>query len=216
MTYEHAKRGMDFLGALVLLVVSLPCWVLTTVTLLLVQGRPLFYRQLRVGRHGQPFFMLKFRTMRDGAPRRLPDRPVTKDPRDPRVTPFGGLLRRFALDELPQLINVLRGEMSLVGPRPLPKEDLDHPGWLANLTEEERARRLAWCAQRQQAPPGLTGLWQITPNAAEDFDNWIASDMAYLAVRSLPRDLLILLQTPWAVLRGRAAGAQQAKERVVR
>ena len=205
MTYAQLKRGMDLCGAVLLLLISLPAWLLLLCALLCCQGPPLFYRQLRVGRHGQPFTMLKFRTMVDGVPRRLADRPVSKDPADPRVTPLGGVLRRLALDELPQLINVLRGEMSLVGPRPLPKDDLDHPGWLATVTADERARRLTWLERRHQVRPGLTGRWQITPNAAEDFDNWIICDLAYVEAPSFLRDIGILCRTPWAVLRGRDA-----------
>ena len=141
--------------------------------------------------------------MTAGATRRLPDRPVSKNPRDPRVTPLGGVLRRLKIDELPQLLNIVRGEMSLVGPRPLPVEDLEHPGWLNNLAEDARARCLDWRARREQLLPGLTGAWQISRNAEEDFDNWITCDLAYAETRSFLTDLRMLLVTPWAILRGR-------------
>lgn len=210
MDYSASKRVMDLFGATLLLVASLPLWALTALALLLTQGPPLLFRQRRVGRDGRPFQMLKFRTMRQGAPARLPDRPVAKHADDPRVTPLGGLLRRLAIDELPQLLNVLRGEMSLVGPRPLPEDDLAQSGWLERVSADECARRLEWLAQRQQVLPGLTGLWQITPNAEADFENWIVSDLDYLARRGPGLDLMILLRTPWAVLRGRT-GQSKAK-----
>jgi len=211
MSYPLFKRLGDLLGATLLLAATLPLWGLIIPALLLTQGAPVFFRQRRIGRGGMPFVLLKFRTMRDGAPPRLPDRPVAKRADDARATPLGRVLRRLALDELPQLLNVLRGEMSLVGPRPLPEEDLAQPGWLAQVSETERARRLTWRAHRHAVPPGLTGLWQITPNAAADFDNWITCDLAYLQQRGPALDLSILLRTPWAVLRGRVADQSKAK-----
>ncbi len=214
MSYVTAKRILDVIGAVLLLAATLPLWGLAALALLVAQGPPLLFRQVRVGRDGRLFTLWKFRTMRDGQPPRLPDRPVAKSPADPRVTPIGHLLRRTAVDELPQLLNVLRGEMSLVGPRPLPVEDLEHPSWLSHVSPEERERRLQWMAVRRQVLPGLTGQWQITPHPADDFDNWIACDAAYVARRSLALDMCILLRTPWAVLRGRApVGTPQATER---
>lgn len=201
--FEQLKRGLDLLGATLLLLLTAPVWILTLCALTLCQGLPLLFCQWRVGRGGRPFLLLKFRTMTAGATRRLPDRPVRKDPRDPRVTPLGGVLRRLKIDELPQLLNILRGEMSLVGPRPLPVEDLDDSGWVGHLADDRRARCQHWRAQREQLLPGLTGLWQISRNAEEDFDNWINCDLAYAQTRSLRTDLHILLCTPWAILRGR-------------
>lgn len=201
--YDRCKRCLDVLGAAGLLLLSLPLWVLAAVAILLGYGRPILFRQARAGRDGHPFTLLKFRTMTAGEPPRLPDRPVAKHAGDSRVTPLGRLLRRTAVDELPQLLNVLRGEMSLVGPRPLPVEDLAHPGWLEGIDADERARRLDWVARRSSMLPGLTGLWQISPGAEDDFENWIVCDLAYLNRRSLLLDLRILLATPWALLRGR-------------
>ncbi len=206
MSYDQGKRGLDLPGALLLLLVSAPLWLLTLCALALGQGSPLFYRQWRVGRHGRPFLLLKFRTMSDDAPRGLPElpaRPVRKDPRDPRVTPLGSILRRLKIDELPQLLNILRGEMSLVGPRPLPVDDLEQSGWLNTMDEEMRARCRLWRERREQLLPGLTGTWQISQNAEEDFENWISCDLAYADTRSLLTDLYILLCTPGAILRGR-------------
>ncbi len=203
MGYACWKRTGDLLGATLLLLFFLPLMALLSVALCLLQGWPILYRQPRVGRQGRLFHLWKFRTMRHGHPRRLPDLPVGKHPEDPRVTPLGRLLRRFSLDELPQFVNILRGEMSLVGPRPLPVDDLEHPSWLAIVDETERARRLHWLARRHDALPGLTGQWQITPNPADDFENWIACDLDYVEHPALLADLRILARTPAAILRGR-------------
>ncbi|MHB9130887.1 MAG: sugar transferase [Armatimonadota bacterium] len=211
--YAAWKRGFDFAGATILLVAMLPVWLLTVIILLIVQGRPIFYRQSRVGLHGQAFLLLKFRTMRDGDPPKLPDVPVVKHPRDPRVTPFGHLLRRLSIDELPQLLNILHGEMSLVGPRPLPVDDLEHPGWLEKVNAGERTRRLAWLECRHQVIPGLTGLWQVSANPAEDFENWMTRDLAYVERQSFGLDLLILCKTPWAIFRGRRHSSEQREQR---
>jgi len=204
MSYAIWKRALDVTIAALLLLLTLPLWALVACLLLLTQGAPVLFRQRRMGMAGRPFTLLKFRTMRDGEPPRLPDRPVVKSPHDVRVTPVGGLLRRLSIDELPQLLNVLHGEMSMVGPRPLPVDDLERSDWLQQVSAEERARRLAWAHRRQEALPGLTGLWQITANDARDFENWVCCDLAYVEQRCLWLDLRILWQTPWAVLRGRA------------
>lgn len=203
MTYRYWKRRLDICAAVLLLTATSPLWIATGLLLLAVQGRPVLFRQLRVGQQGRLFVLLKFRTMTAGAPPRLPDRPVGRIPDDPRITPMGRFLRRFAIDELPQLLNVLRGDMSLVGPRPLPQEDLDEQDWLATVMAEERQRRQHWAARRQAVPPGLTGRWQISRQPEEDFANWMACDLAYLDHLTFREDLRILLATPLAVLRGR-------------
>lgn len=203
--YTCWKRGLDLIIATIFLVATLPLWVVIACALWLLQGPYIFFSQQRAGHHGKPFTMLKFRTMRDGDPPRLPDRPVAKDPADPRVTPIGRMLRRFKLDELPQFLNVLRGEMSLVGPRPLPIDDLQQSGWLKHVDDRERARRLDWYERRHQVLPGVTGLWQISANPEEDFDNWMICDLAYVARCSLPLDGVILCKTARAILRGRDA-----------
>lgn len=197
------KRVLDAGAAVVALVLVAPLWAVLAALLWLTQGRPILYRQQRVGRYGASFTMFKFRTMIDGDHARVPDRPVARIAEETRITPLGRVLRRFALDELPQLLNVLHGEMSFIGPRPLPVDDLEHPGWLAYVSDDERARRLDWLARRHCVPPGLTGLWQITATPADDFDNWITRDLAYVEQHSLLLDLRILLATPWAVIRGR-------------
>lgn len=202
MAYHLIKRLADVSIATLLLVLCTPLLVLISAVLWLWQGGPVFYRQQRVGLHGVPFTLFKFRTMVDAPPPRYPDRPVAKR-EDARITPFGRFLRRSALDELPQFLNILRGEMSLVGPRPLPEEDLAQQGWLNGLAGDERARRERWLTTRQQVLPGLTGRWQISAQPTEDFDNWIACDLAYLAHPTLLGDCCIVLCSPYAVLRGR-------------
>jgi lipopolysaccharide/colanic/teichoic acid biosynthesis glycosyltransferase len=191
------KPLLDRLVAAVTLVLLLP--VLATVALVVVVtlGRPLLYRQRRVGRHGQGFEMLKFRTMEpDRRRRRLPVDPHEdrrrrhKSEHDPRHTSVGRFLRRTSLDELPQLWNVLRGDMSLVGPRP----ELEH------LVAEYAA----WQHQRHQVKPGITGLWQVTDRqiSAGDMHLHTATDLAYIEQLSLRTDLAILLRTPAALVKG--------------
>jgi lipopolysaccharide/colanic/teichoic acid biosynthesis glycosyltransferase len=206
--YPLVKRGIDILVAAVLLLLLLPLWGVVALLLWCVQGRPVLFRQPRAGKDGTPFTLLKFRTMVDAPPPHLPDRPVAKAAHDDRATPLGRILRRIHLDELPQLVNVLKGEMSLVGPRPLPIADLEQPGWLNTVDATERARRLVWLAQRHTVVPGMMGLWQISPNPEEDFDNWIRCDTDYVARQSLLFDLYITAMSPVAVFRGRQRGAK--------
>ncbi len=149
---------------------------------------PLFYRQERLGRDGEEFQILKFRTMR---PKADPYAPSPTDDNDERITPIGRWLRRFSLDELPQLINVLRGEMSLVGPRPE----------MPFIVE----RYQPWQRLRLQVRPGLTGLWQILGRKDLPLVENIEYDFYYINNRSLLMDLVILLRTVPVVLRGRGA-----------
>src|SRR5262245_59690928 len=162
-------------------------------------GRPVIFRQRRAGLNGQPFSMFKFRTMVRGAEH---DEATWDDPNeasetavkahdDPRITPLGRVLRKTSLDELPQLVNVLLGTMSLVGPRPLP---LSQDRWLRDF----QRRRLAM-------KPGITGLWQVSGRSEVDFKDWMALDLKYVDEWSLELDLRILLRTVRAVLSGRGA-----------
>ena len=202
MGYRVIKRLADIGIAALLLLICAPLLMLIGAVLCLWEGRPILFRQRRVGLHGVPFTLYKFRTMIAAPPPRYADRPVAKLA-DARITPFGRFLRRSALDELPQLLNILRGDMSLVGPRPLPEEDLAQPGWLQGLAEDEQLRRECWLTQRHQVLPGLTGRWQITVLPTEDFDNWITCDLAYLTHPTLLGDLWIFVCSPFAILRGR-------------
>jgi exopolysaccharide biosynthesis polyprenyl glycosylphosphotransferase len=190
------KRALDIVGALVGLVVLSPIMAVVTLAILVRDGRPILFTQERVGLHGRTFRILKFRTMVPDAEARLSalldhnerNGHAFKMTNDPRVTPLGRTLRRTSLDELPQLWNVLRGEMSLVGPRPpLPREVAEYDGW--------HRRRLSM-------KPGMTGLWQIEARHAPDFDAWVERDLAYIDSWSLLLDLRILARTVPAVLAG--------------
>jgi len=194
------KGAFDRLAAaLILLVLAIPMTIITIAVKLSSPG-PVLVRQIRVGRFGRPFTFYKFRSMRNDAEQirdeleldNNHDTPlIFKIRRDPRITRFGGLLRRTSLDELPNLFNVLRGEMSLVGPRPpLPRE-------VAHYNPHHM--------QRLAATPGITGLWQIRGRSELEFDEMVALDLEYIDRWSLWLDLAILLQTPFAVANGRGA-----------
>ena len=193
------ERGLDLVLALAFLLCSLPIWALIVIAIKLDSPGTAFFSQERVGLRGRPFRFYKFRSMQDGADgakvRVLHlnevDGPVFKARTDPRVTRVGRLLRRTSLDELPQLINVVRGDMSLVGPRPpLPEE-------VANYRSSDMVR----LAVR----PGLTCWWQVRGRSDCDFDTWMAYDREYVYGMSLGIDMVILLKTVWAVLSCRGA-----------
>jgi exopolysaccharide biosynthesis polyprenyl glycosylphosphotransferase len=195
------KGVIDRVGALVLLVLTAPLWLVAAAGILISSRSPVFFRQQRAGRYGKPFQMWKFRTMRTDAEAvrsELPGQnemegPVFKIRDDPRIFPFGSWLRRLSIDELPQLINVLRGKMSLVGPRPLPVYEIEKI--------EKRAQR-----RRLSVKPGLTCLWQVSGrNRITSFDDWVALDLAYIDNWSLWLDLQIIARTLPAVLRGSGA-----------
>jgi len=193
------KRGLDLIVSAVLLVVLAPLFALIALAVKLDSSGPVFYRQARAGRRGQTFTMFKFRSMIDGAEERLSEvisideleAPVFKLRADPRVTRVGRFLRRFSLDELPQLINVLRGEMSLVGPRP--EETM-----LVERYEPEHMFRL-------ELRPGMTGPMQVLGRGELTFAERLAVDMDYLETLSVARDLRLLVLTAPAVIRGRGA-----------
>jgi exopolysaccharide biosynthesis polyprenyl glycosylphosphotransferase len=193
------KTVMDYFGAGLLLVVLSPLMLLIAVAIRLSSRGPVLFLQPRAGRNGQAFTMYKFRSMGLDAEARKEDLaalnemrgPVFKLSHDPRVTRLGRLLRRHSLDELPQLINVLRGEMSLVGPRPLPIEEVKR------FENDAHRRRLS-------VRPGLTCLWQISGrNDIADFEEWVRLDLAYIDRWSLWLDIKILLATLPVALLGR-------------
>jgi lipopolysaccharide/colanic/teichoic acid biosynthesis glycosyltransferase len=168
------------------------------IAILLASGRPIFHRGRRLGYGGREFTCLKFRTMENGAELRRAEvehlnvtgGPTFKHPSDPRVTRVGRRLRKLSIDELPQLMNVLRGEMSLVGPRPLPVDE--------NVYSGHQELRLS-------VKPGLTCTWQVSGRNDIPFERWMQMDVEYVRERSLVRDALLLLRTPWALLSGRGA-----------
>jgi exopolysaccharide biosynthesis polyprenyl glycosylphosphotransferase len=189
------KRLVDIVvAALGLLVFTVPL-LLIAVAIKLSSRGPVLFKQVRCGLNGRRFTLYKFRTMYEGSDLRLEevahlnevDGPAFKARRDPRVTPVGRILRRLSVDELPQLVNVLKGDMSLVGPRP--------------PIPEEVARYERWQRRRLSMKPGLTGLWQVSGRAGlDDFNRWITLDLAYIDQWSLWLDVKIMLKTIPAVL----------------
>jgi exopolysaccharide biosynthesis polyprenyl glycosylphosphotransferase len=190
------KRGIDIAGALVGLAVAVPVIGIAALAIRCTSRGPIFFRQIRCGLYGRPFAMIKLRTMVVDAEARQKDvlylnemgGPVFKIENDPRITPVGRWLRAFSIDELPQLWNILMGDMSLVGPRPpIPSE-------VAQYQTSER-RRLSM-------RPGLTCLWQVSGRNRIGFDDWVKLDLQYIDSWSLSNDLRILLLTVPAVLSG--------------
>jgi lipopolysaccharide/colanic/teichoic acid biosynthesis glycosyltransferase len=193
------KRLMDVISAIVGLVVFSPLYLGITIAILVSSGRPVFFHQDRVGRDGRPFRFLKFRTMTRNADeeRHLvidlneADGPIFKIRDDPRVTPLGRVLRRYSLDELPQLLHVLTGQMSLVGPRPpLPDE-------VKLYTNRE--------LQRLTVKPGLTCTWQVSGRSDVGFGTWVDLDLEYIQHWNLRSDIKLILKTIPAVLSARGA-----------
>ena len=197
LAYRVAKRLLDITGAIVAFVLFLPVLIpVFTVLSITTRGRP-FYTQERVGYCGRRFKMIKFRTMRldaDKLRHLVPnekDGPIFKAKRDPRITRIGRWLRKTSIDELPQLFNVLVGDMSLVGPRPaLAKEVAQYAPW----------QRRRFCVM-----PGLTCLWQVSGRSDVGFDDWVRMDLWYVRHQSLWTDIKLLLRTPWTVISMRGA-----------
>jgi exopolysaccharide biosynthesis polyprenyl glycosylphosphotransferase len=193
------KRTFDVIGAVLLLTLLSPLLLAIVIAVRVSSRGPIVYRSTRRGIGQRPFACLKFRTMHTDADERQADLEAQNEASgalfkirdDPRLTPVGPILRRFSLDELPQLINVIRGEMSLVGPRPLPERDYE-------MLEE-------WHRKRYLVLPGITGLWQVSGRSELDFDDLVNLDFIYLERWSLALDLTILLKTVPAVITRRGA-----------
>jgi len=205
------KRTIDIVGSLILLVMFLPFCLLIAIAIKATSKGPILFRQRRVGQHGQQFVFLKFRSMyvnndhnvhREYVTRLINKEAVSCEAQaqgavfkltaDSRITPVGRFLRKTSLDELPQFINVLCGDMSLVGPRPpIPYELAQYQTW--------HRRRLL------EVKPGITGLWQVTGRSSVDFDSMVRLDLKYATSWSPLLDLKILLRTPLAVIRGSGA-----------
>ena len=190
------KRAFDIVAAALLVVVLAPVLLLCAVAVRLSGPGPMLFWQRRVGLHGRVFRMCKFRSMTVDAEERLlslrcrneADGPIFKLRDDPRVTRVGRWLRAWSLDELPQLLNVLRGEMSLVGPRPLPTYEVDPAD--------------PWTRARLRVRPGMTGPWQVLGRHRLSFEEMVRHDLRYVESWSLATDLRIVLRTIPAVLRG--------------
>lgn len=205
------KRSIDIVGSLVLLLLSAPLWLAIAVAIKATSRGPVFFKQQRVGQYGRSFTFLKFRSMyvnndsnihrnyvtqlissEDKTRQKNGNAGIYKIVNDSRVTPLGRFLRRSSLDELPQFINVLKGDMSLVGPRPpIPYELAAYQTW--------HRRRLL------EVKPGLTGLWQVTGRSTVNFDEMVRLDLRYATSWTPMLDLKILLRTPLAVIKGSGA-----------
>jgi lipopolysaccharide/colanic/teichoic acid biosynthesis glycosyltransferase len=193
------KRLMDVLGATLALLGLAPILVATTMAVKLTSPGPLLFSQRRTGKNSRGFSFFKFRSMRLNAEAERYglidlneiDGPVFKIRQDPRLTTVGRFIRRASIDELPQLWNVLRGEMSLVGPRPLPTE--------------EAAQCSEWESQRLYVKPGITCIWQVSGRSELDFETWVRMDIEYIEKWSLWLDLQLLARTIPAVLSRRGA-----------
>ena len=206
------KRSLDIIGSILALILLSPAMIAIALAIKLTSRGPILFRQTRLGQYSRSFTFLKFRSMHDDCDANIHEQYISKLIRggqdthhstengnavfkitnDPRVTRVGRFLRKTSLDELPQLINVLRGEMSLVGPRPpLVYEVKQYTSW--------HRRRL------MEAKPGITGLWQVTGRSRISFDDMVRLDLRYVEHASLLLDLKILLQTPAAILSGEGA-----------
>lgn len=210
MLFYVVKRLMDIVSALVLLVVLSPIMLVTAIIISLTTHGPVFVEKknshmLRVGKDGKIFRLYKFRSMPVNA-----DKLITNDPRfkslykeykkssfklhkDPRVSKFGKFIRKYSIDETPQLLNVLRGEMSLVGPRPYHLDELD---------EQQKAYpgTHKYVLETQTVKPGITGFWQVSGRSNINFDKRIQMDADYAKKKSLLLDIIIILRTPWAIV----------------
>lgn len=191
------KRIFDIIAATSLLIVFLPVILLIALAIRLTSGSPVLFRWQVVGKHGQPFTGFKFRTMVVGADRikeellilnEMKGGPVFKMKDDPRITPMGRILRKFSLDELPQLWSVLKGDMSLVGPHP--------------PLQSEYAKFTDWQKQKLAVTPGMTSLWHVS-GKPQDFNAWVQLDLEYIERWSLWLDVKILFETFLVVVRGR-------------
>jgi exopolysaccharide biosynthesis polyprenyl glycosylphosphotransferase len=202
LSWELAsKRTIDIIGALTGLILFAPLMLVSALAIKITSPGPVIFSQMRCGRHGKSFKMFKFRSMYTDAEQRRHELevfnqmrgPVFKLDCDPRVTPLGRWLRKFSIDEFPQLLNVLNGQMSLVGPRPLPTYEVE------NFSDPAQRRRLS-------VKPGITCLWQISGrNEVCDFQTWVKLDLEYIDNWSIWLDLQILFHTIPAVLFGHGA-----------
>ncbi len=190
------KRLLDVAGATLGLMVLLPAFVACAIAVKFTSKGPVFFAQDRVGKNGVVFRCLKFRTMKVGAQQQqdqlqknsIQDGPAFKIPNDPRLTPVGPFLRRYSLDELPQLLNVLLGDMSLVGPRPPIPREVEKYTW--------------WQRRRVSVKPGLTCVWQVWGRNRVSFKRWVEMDLYYIDNWSLWLDLKLIVHTVRAVIRG--------------
>jgi exopolysaccharide biosynthesis polyprenyl glycosylphosphotransferase len=194
------KRVVDIVGSAALLLALAPLFAVVAWLIRMDSAGPVFFMQERIGFNKRTFRLIKFRTMVDGADEQQSKLehlnevagPAFKIKSDPRITRLGKFLRRFSIDELPQLVNVLKGDMSLVGPRPLPLRDFDRFD-------------TRWHKRRLSVKPGMTCLWQVNGRSNVNFDHWVQMDLEYIDNWSLGLDMKILLKTIPAILKGSGA-----------
>lgn len=197
--YLVAKRIIDVVGAGAALLVAAPIMLPVALVIKLDSSGPVFFRQYRLGKDGRPFLFYKFRSMTVAAPdirdslleQNEASGPVFKIRRDPRITRVGRIIRKCSIDELPQLLHVLTGKMSLVGPRPPIPAEVEHYE--------------PWQTERLAVKPGLTCIWQVSGRSDISFDDWVRLDIQYVRTRNLWLDIKLLLLTIPAVLTGRGA-----------
>lgn len=211
MIYEIIKRLMDIILGIILTVIFFPICLLAAIAIKLESPGPLFVeKSTRVGKDGERFFMYKFRTMIPNAREKLASDPQFRKlyrqykknsyklKNDPRVTRVGRFLRRYSLDELPQMINVLKGEMSLVGPRAYYPDELERQQRVYPQTQKYVKILLS-------AKPGITGYWQVSGRSEINFDQRVKMDAEYVQKRSILYDFWIVFRTPWAMITGKGA-----------
>jgi lipopolysaccharide/colanic/teichoic acid biosynthesis glycosyltransferase len=215
MLFEITKRTIDIVGSIFLIVLFSPLLLITAVVIMFTSKGPVLVEKenshmLRIGKNGKIFRLYKFRSMFVNA-----DNALKKDPKfkklykeykessfklhkDPRVTKFGKFIRKHSIDEMPQFFNVLRGEMSIVGPRPYHIDEIEEQQKKYPGTE-------AFVKETQTVKPGITGFWQVSGRSNVNFDKRIEMDAYYARKRSLILDLLIMIKTPWVMISGTGA-----------
>jgi exopolysaccharide production protein ExoY len=215
MMYDFVKRVIDIVASVILIIVFSPIMALTAVIIWITTKGPILVEKTnshmkRIGKDGRIFRLYKFRSMSVKA-----DYLLTKDPRfkklyneykrssfklheDPRVTKFGRFIRKYSIDEMPQLFNVLRGDMSLVGPRPYHVQELEEQQKIYPGTSK-------FVKETQTVKPGITGFWQVSGRSSINFDKRIEMDANYARKKSLLMDLTIILRTPIAMISGKNA-----------
>ncbi len=212
MLYRLVKRTIDVVGAIILLIIFSPILLISVILIKLTSKGPVFAdTPKRVGLGGKLFYVYKFRTMIPNAYELLRKDPKFKEAYkeqqesgvykimdDPRVTPIGKMLRKHSIDEIPQLINVLKGQMSVVGPRPYYKKELEKQQKKFPKTKELVKEVLT-------VKPGITGFWQVSGRSEVKFDKRIEMDAYYARKKSILLDFLILLKTPWVMITGQGA-----------
>lgn len=201
--YQKLKRIIDIVLVIILVLLFFPVWIIVPIAILIDSGRPIFFRHKRIGQNGKKFWLIKFRTMIKNADEVLykKDKKLLKEfkkhdfklENDPRINKLGRVLRNLTIDEFPQFLNVLRGEMSIVGPRAYIKRELD-------VQTKKYPKTEPWMKKILSVKPGITGVWQTSGRNIISFDNRAEMDLNYAKHYNLWWDLLIILKTPTAMI----------------